>query len=68
MFPENDTFGVETCRSVLIYIFIIILLSLVDLQIIAKELFQYLEHIHQIFAKCIILRVPRNMLCYKIFV
>ena len=68
MFREDDTFGVETCRSVLIYIFIIILLSLVDLQIIAKELFQYLEHIHQIFAKCIILRVPRNMLCYKIFV
>ena len=66
MFPENDTFGVETCRSLIIHI--LILLSLVDLQIIAKELFQYLEHIHQIFAKCIILRVPRNMLCYKIFV
>ena len=32
--PEDDTFGVETCRSLIIYIFIIIVLSLVDLQIL----------------------------------
>ena len=30
---EDDTFGVEICRRLIIYIFIIIVFSLVDLQI-----------------------------------
>ena len=33
--PEDDTFGVETCRSLIIfiYLFIVIVLSLAELQI-----------------------------------
>ena len=35
--PEDDTFCVETCGSLIIYIFIIIVLLLVDLQKIKNK-------------------------------
>ena len=42
MLPEDDTFGVETFRSLIIlYIFIIIVLSLVDLQIMENAQYVY---------------------------
>ena len=40
-FPEDDTFGVETCMSLIIYIFIIIVLLLVDLQIIKNARYMH---------------------------
>ena len=38
---EDDTFGVETCRSSIIDIFILIVLSLVDLQMIKNARYMY---------------------------
>ena len=39
--PEDDTFDVETCRSLIIYVFIIIVLSLADLQVIKNARYMY---------------------------
>ena len=44
MLPKDDTFGVETCRSLIIYKFIIIVPSLVDLQITKNAMHVYLNN------------------------
>ena len=56
--PEDDTFSVETCRSLIIlYIFIIIVLSLVELQIInfLGYIYHCIQYVHFIYLQYILL-------------